>query len=274
MLSHGVLPGVRPEEAARRSRLLLLAAQRAAVSQIPQRRSAQRQRCNQRTQTTHAVPTADDISTNEISDDDSMYMPAFARGSAIRFTTEGHPIIRQGKRDYVLHPEQPGRADPRPIKQPYRAGYLPPAPAGQPPRRIHWLVPAGAAVLVLLSLLVIGNWIIGAWQAHQLDAQYGMPRTYQIDAVVGHNNDSTEHPSHFNFQNLQGKIVITEFPAGDASKAIVYTGPVLSGPDAAKVPVTGDFQDTSGDGRPDLVMHIGDQTLVYLNNGAKFVPQG
>lgn len=220
-----------------------------------------------RTQTTRAVPPiADEI----ISDDDSLYLPINSGRSAIRFTTEGHPIIRQGKRDYVLHPEPTGQAA-RQIKQPYRAGYLPPAPAQA--RRVHWLVPAGAGMLAFLALLVIGNWIVGAWQAHQLDAQYGMPRTYQIDAVVGHNGDSEEHPSHFTFENLGGKIIITEFPAGDASKAIVYTGPILSGPGAASVPVTGSFEDTNGDGKPDLVLHIGDQTLVYLNNGAKFIPQ-
>lgn len=208
------------------------------------------------TRTTHAVPSTAD----EISDDDSLYLPAFSGGSAIRYTTEGHPIVRQGKRDYVLHPEPPRRAE----------GYL---PAPVPARRVHWLVPAGAGMLILLSLLVIGNWAIQTWQQRQLDAQYGYPRTYQIDAVVGHDGDSVAHPSHFTFENLGGKIIITEFPAGDASKAIVYTGPILSGPGAASVPVTGSFEDTNGDGKPDLVLHIGDQTLVYLNNGAKFIPQ-
>lgn len=251
---------------------VLLPASRAAVSQIPQRRSAQRQR-NQRTRTTHAVPsTADKISTNDISEDERLYIPAFSGGSAIRYTTEGHPVIRQGKREYVLHPEQTQRAA-RQIQQPYRASYLP-EPARRPARRAHSLVIFGIGMIVMILVFIGISWAGSAWQQHNLDAQYGFPRTYQIDAVVGHNGDSAANPSHFTFENLRGKIVITEFPAGDPAKAIVYTGPILSGPGAAAVPVTGSFEDTNGDGKPDMILHIGDQTLVYLNNGAKFVPQG
>jgi hypothetical protein len=45
-----------------------------------------------------------------------------------------------------------------------------------------------AALVVALS--AIGSW----WQVHQDDVIYGRPRTFQIEAVVGH-NDSPSNPS-------------------------------------------------------------------------------
>src|SRR5690242_14377600 len=53
---------------------------------------------------------------------------------------------------------------------------------------------AGMAMMALLAYTIssVGAW----WQMHQQDVEYGRPRTYQLDAVVGH-NDSPADPSHF-----------------------------------------------------------------------------
>ena len=37
------------------------------------------------------------------------------------------------------------------------------------------------------------------------------------------------------------------------------------------VPVTLTFQDVNGDGRLDMLVHIEDQIIVFLNNSTKFV---
>lgn len=53
---------------------------------------------------------------------------------------------------------------------------------------VHWLVFAGIALLVMilgwLTLSALGSW----WQVQQDDWHYGRPRTFQTDAVVGHND--------------------------------------------------------------------------------------
>lgn len=206
----------------------------------------------QATRTTRAHPrTVDDIS-----DDERLYQPANHGTSVMRSrTTEGYPVEQQGKRRFVMLDGSP----------PTRTSAPPKA------RRHHWLAVFGTGMLVMVLIFMAINEIGSTWQAHQLDAQYGMPRTYQVDAVVGHNGDSAAHPSHFTFVNLHATIIITEFPAGDAAKAIVYTGPPLIGDNAESIPVTGFFQDRNGDGKPDMIVQVINQQFVYLNTGSKFV---
>lgn len=127
----------------------------------------------------------------------------------------------------------------------------------------------GMALMALLAFTLssIGSW----WQMHQDDVTYGRPRTFQIDAMVGH-NDSATNPSHFIFLNLNRHVVIVELPGGDSSKARIYNGPTLFGDGQDLTPVTAEFKDVNGDGRPDMIVHIQDQTLVYLNDGTQFQP--
>jgi hypothetical protein len=137
--------------------------------------------------------------------------------------------------------------------------------------RFHWLFFVGLALVVMLigyvSLTAFGSW----WQNHQNDVTYGTPRTFQIDAVVGH-HDSPEHPSHFIALNLNRHIMIIEIPGGDMSKSVIYGGGVLVGDGQDLMPVTLSFSDVNGNGKPDMLVHVLDQTLVFLNNGTKFVP--
>ncbi|MGH2496605.1 MAG: hypothetical protein ACRDIV_18045 [Ktedonobacteraceae bacterium] len=127
----------------------------------------------------------------------------------------------------------------------------------------------GMAMMALLAFTLssIGSW----WQMHQQDVTYGRPRTFQIDAVVGH-NDSAANPSHFIFLNLNRHVVIIELPGGDSSKARIYNGPTLFGNGQDLTPVTANFKDVNGDGKPDMIVHIQDQTLIYINDGTQFRP--
>lgn len=122
-----------------------------------------------------------------------------------------------------------------------------------------------AAFVVALS--TIGSW----WQVHQDDVTYGRPRTFQIDAVVGH-NDSPSNPSHFIFVNLNRHVVIIELPGGDSTHARIYNGPTLFGDGQNLTPVTAEFRDVNGDGKPDMIVHIQDQRLVFINDGTQFRP--
>jgi hypothetical protein len=142
--------------------------------------------------------------------------------------------------------------------------------SGRNRRRVPWLLLV-LCTLMILGLIAgfgaVGSW----WQTHQDDATYGRPRTYQVNAVVGH-QDSASNPSHFIFMNLNRHIIIVEFPGGDAAHALVYTGPTLFGDGGDLIPVTGELKDVNGDHRPDMLVHIQDQTLVFINTGSKFRP--
>ena len=209
------------------------------MTHIPQRRS-------------RAVPPT---TSPDIAEDERYYQPAQMGTSARRYVnTEGREVIERGHQRVVVRRQPAGSPQP-PRPQPQRS-----APCFR-------LIMIGMGMMVVVILLL--NWLGSLWQAHQIDATYGSPRTYQVDAVVGH-HDSASHPSHFLFLNLHDRVVIVEFPGGDVSHARVYVGPTLVGPDADAIPITGTFEDRNGDGKPDLIVHIQQEEMVYLNDGTAF----
>lgn len=127
------------------------------------------------------------------------------------------------------------------------------------------LIGAVVTILLVMALTAFSSW----WRVYQDDLHYGRPRTSQIDAVVGQ-GDSQTNPTHFIFLNLRRHVQIIEIPGGDASKTRIFVGPVLFGDGQDLTPVTGETRDVNGDGKPDLVVHIGDQQIVYLNDGTTF----
>ena len=154
--------------------------------------------------------------------------------------------------------------------------------ASTPPARARWhhtgavrrfpilAIVVGMLLMALLAYVLssLGSW----WQLHQDDVTYGRPRTFQMDAVVGH-NDSPANPSHFIFLNLNRHVEIIELPGGDGSHAHIYIGPTLFGDGQDLTPITGEFRDVNGDGKPDMIVHIQDQRVVFINTGTEFRPQ-
>ena len=127
-------------------------------------------------------------------------------------------------------------------------------------------------MLLMAALFLMMNTLSSWWQVHQDDVTYGRPRTYQVDAVVGH-NDSVTNPSHFIFLNLNRHVEIIELPGGDTAHARIYNGPTLFGNGQDLTPVTAEFKDVNGDGKIDMIVQIQDQRLVFINDGTQFVPQ-
>jgi hypothetical protein len=134
-----------------------------------------------------------------------------------------------------------------------------------------WLF-VGIGMLAMLALWVGLQWLGNWWQLHQDYSTYGYPRTWQTDTVVGHNGDSKANPSHFIFLNLNGHVEVIEFPAGDGTKAKIYIGPTLVTDGGDLIPVTGEFADVNGDGKPDMIIRIQDQRIVFINTGDAFRP--
>jgi hypothetical protein len=153
-------------------------------------------------------------------------------------------------------------------------------PDEKPRRNVHWLLPLGIGMIAMLLLWVIGSSVL-AWGLDRLDdIHYGYPRTYQTDAVVGH-GDSKQHPSHFIAINLHGQAIVIEFPAGNPQHAMSYVVPYYireqgGGQAGDLTPVTVEFRDVTGDGKPDMIVHIlfrtQVQTFVFVNSGTKFRP--
>jgi hypothetical protein len=173
--------------------------------------------------------------------------------------SEGIPVPRRS------------RVEPHYHDTPYRK----PATREAPRFRLHWIAWAG----IVLFILVMGYTAFSAlavwWQNHTDDVAYGMPRTYQTDAVVGH-NDSSAIPSHFICTNLRGKVSVLEAPGGDYTLAIDY--PIVINLGNTATPCTVNFTDVNADGKPDMAVTIGDpgntSTFYLFNTGKKFSAKG
>lgn len=142
--------------------------------------------------------------------------------------------------------------------------------------KVHWLLPLGIGMIAMLILWEVGSVALSWGMNEYNNIVYGMPRTYQIDAVVGH-GDSAAHPSHFMAINLNHQAIVIEFPAGNPQNAKSYIVPYyILGSNSADVPVTVSFKDVNSDGMPDMIVHIHlqsqDQTFVFINTGKQFRP--
>jgi hypothetical protein len=135
----------------------------------------------------------------------------------------------------------------------------------------HWLVFVGIAMFIMIVGWVAFNALGSWWQTTQDDWHYGRPRTFQTDAVVGH-NDSSSNPSHFIAENLNRHVIIIELPGGDATKARIYSGPILIGQGQDLAPVILSFQDVNGDGSLDMIVNVQDAHFVYINGNGTFHP--
>jgi hypothetical protein len=212
----------------------------------------------------------DDIDDDEIEDEQ---WPGTLPSSSIRW----QPLNQAGNTRYQVHPdrtiprrahaEQTTTATPRHTEERL---------AAKPKRQrrgfmAHPLLYLGIGMLFMLALWVLGQMAANWWQEHQDDATYGMPRTYQFDAVFGH-KDSTANPTHIIIINLNRHVIIIELPGGDSTRARIYNGPTLFQDGGDLVPVTGKAIDVNGDGKLDLVLFIQDQRIAFINDGTQFRP--
>lgn len=163
-----------------------------------------------------------------------------------------HPIARASRLD-----DTRGKRQMIPYERPKRRGRFP---------RLHPAIWVFTTLFIVVAIIEIPRW----WQGWQDNVHYGYPRVSQMDAVVGH-NDSPANPTHFIFLNLHGQVLITEIPGGDVSRTRGFKGPTLIGAGQDLLPVTGEIRNE--DGRLDLIVHIQDQAIVYINDGSTFHEQ-
>ena len=268
-LSQGqpVLP--RRQLAAERERL-----RRLQLQQAHQTEPGQRQQPKQGNERTTAESETGEEMLNEEEYDD--VWPARLPTSTRRYnvpTDQTTWEYMQGNRRFIFH-QGPPPARQAPAQSPSQTHHPRQEAYSEEPRsrsRAHWLLILGIGMLAMLALWVGGSMLLTWWQVTQDDWHYGRPRTFQTDAVVGH-NDSAASPSHFIAINLNRHVEVIECPGGDCSHAVIYLGPILFGDGEDGTPVTLTFQDVNGDGKPDMVIHIQDQRIVFINENGKFRP--
>ncbi|GHO75355.1 hypothetical protein KSD_31260 [Ktedonobacter sp. SOSP1-85] len=210
----------------------------------------------------------EEIDTQKHIDEDALY-DTRTRTSVVRQPT--YPPTQtqtdeQATRRVKIHvhdqPRQERQHEPPPL-----------LPVGMP-RPFHiprWSLYGGAVVLAM-----VGGWLginMGqqALQGWQDDLHYGRPRTYQTDAVVGHNHDTSANPSHFIVLNLHGQILVIEIAAGDPGKTHLYkTGLNLLGWGQDVTPAEVAFKDLDGDGKPDMIVSVGGQSVAFKNENDTF----
>ena len=125
------------------------------------------------------------------------------------------------------------------------------------------LAAVGISMLVTLLLLAVGQWVWNWGHTTLDDLQYGRPRTFQVDAFVGHEAGKTA--SHFVALNLHGQVEIMELPGGDPARAKLYIGPQIAASNADLLPVTLSFVENPHTHRLDLLVHCGNTQIRYYN---------
>ncbi len=131
------------------------------------------------------------------------------------------------------------------------------------------LAMAVGAMIAVLALYVVVSAAVNWTQVKLDDFQYGRPRTTQMEAYVGH-SEAEGSPSHFIAMNLNRRVTILQLPGGDSTKATAIVGPYLFGQGEDLTPVLLNVQDVNVDGKPDLVVSVKSEQLLYLNDGAAF----
>lgn len=219
--------------------------------------------------------TADD----ELEEDEQYYttrLPTSARRYQEYGLSPEH-IYQSGNTRFHLHyvdvPPRHSRQKqlPPPVKGSRNGGATSVAQETRARRRAHPLIYVGVSMLAMFAFfLVLSSALTWIGQTKD-DLVYGRPRTFQVDAVVGH-NDSPESPSHFIALNLNRRVEVIEIPGGDSTKARIYPITTLFGDGEDLTPVTLSFRDVTGDGKPDMLIHIDNQTLVMINDNGSFRP--
>lgn len=197
------------------------------------------------------------------------------------------PMPPTSRQTGAIRPPQPvpggyrtrGPVAPVPTLRP-RTELRPQAPAQSRPRlEVSGLLENKLKLLVLgLGLLIVSLLAyllisvgLQAWQNWQDDMVYGRPRTVQLDQLVGHNEqDGT--PSHFIAQNNNRQVTVIEYPGGDVSKTRVIPGPRLFGKDSELMPVKLRFEDVNNDNHVDMLLNVGNELVVYINQDGNFRP--
>ena len=138
----------------------------------------------------------------------------------------------------------------------------------------HPMFYIGICLVIMVLFLTAYTLIPPALQKWSDDRTFGYPRTFQIDANVGHGG-----MEHFIALNNHGTVEVLEIPSypSPTDQTRLYIIVRLSSQGADLVPATMSFPDVNGDGKPDLQVTVLDgsnpSVWILFNNGTTFVPK-
>ncbi len=124
-------------------------------------------------------------------------------------------------------------------------------------------------LLCLVAIVLVANSAVTWGQIKLDDMRYGRPRTMQLSGTVGH-NDAGGTPTQFIAMNLNRRVVVFEIPGGDVSKTRTLTGPYLFGANEDLTPVRLRLTFVNDDSKPDLVVSVKDEEIIYINENDTF----
>jgi hypothetical protein len=231
---------------------------------------------SKRIASTRVPATFDAEGEYDIEEDERFYTTRLPTSSR-RYQVSPEDIYQQGNTRYhVRHVDVPRRKS--------RQAQLPQSQqrdrhieeyevAPQSRRKVHPLGWIGFILMVFVLGWIGLNFVTTWFQEVQNDWTFGQQRHFEINAFVGH-SDSATNPSHFTAENNNGQIIVIELPGNNVSKAKIYQIETVPG-NAGNPPVKLSFQDMNGDGKPDMLVQIGDgAAMIYLtlfNNSSEFV---
>jgi len=187
-----------------------------------------------------------------------------------RHTTANQRAVRVQPDDDEYDDEWPQRM-PTSVRR-----YNQPPPVIEPPQR-HGLGMRGLTAVVLSCVfmgIALATIIPPAWQNWRDSSTYGYPRTFQLNADVGH-GDPNHRTSHFIALNNNGVLSIIEIPGGDPATypPKLYRIATLTGSGSDLVVLTLAVGDINGDGKPDLLASYSGSEVILFNDGKSFVPK-
>src|SRR5438874_11811391 len=97
------------------------------------------------------------LSEQETEEFDEVWPPKTPR-NALRYTTQGPPVIRSGNRRYVIQTSPPPQTQTKRTTK-----YQDEEEEPQPRRRVHPLVILGCGMALMLTLWILGNIAVNWW---------------------------------------------------------------------------------------------------------------
>ena len=137
--------------------------------------------------------------------------------------------------------------------------------------RWSWQTTIMGIIFIVLAAWLVGLLVCSASIAVYNRYTYGPTPTTTVCGIFGH-NDSFDHPTCVTVINEHGHLRLYEIAGGDDSKAKFYPShATLIGDHVDQLPSVLSVLDVNGDGKPDVLIKIGEHlTLKLINTGTDF----
>jgi hypothetical protein len=139
--------------------------------------------------------------------------------------------------------------------------------------KLRWLSYGLTGVVAFAALYMLTDTMV-AWAEPRLSSisqleHYMETPTYHLRADVGHGT-SPGMLSHLTAMNMDGQIIVVDFPGGDAERMRVLQGPYLFGSEGSSTPVSLRLEDMNGDTHSDLIVQVNNEEIIYINRDQTF----